>query len=86
MLYNYNINFGANSMNSINLGFLEVQHFTNNIEAISCLKKLENTNTSPTVDDIEKLKNILDGVACLKPFLILMIVLFLIVGDHAIQN
>ena len=42
-------------MNSINLGFLEVQHFTNNIEAISCLKKLENTNKYPSVDDIEKL-------------------------------
>lgn len=68
MLYNYNINFGANIMNSINLGFLEVQHFTNNIEAIRCLKKLENTNTSPTVQDIEKLKKYIGWGSLSKAF------------------
>lgn len=55
-------------MNSINLGFQEVQHFTNNIEAIRCLKKLENTNECPTVDDIENLKKYIGWGSLSKAF------------------
>lgn len=55
-------------MNSINLGFLEVQHFTNNIEAIRCLKNLENTNSNPTFEDVEKLKKYIGWGSLSKAF------------------
>ncbi len=43
-------------MNSINLGFMEIQHFNNNIDAIKCLKLHEANSTTPTLADIELLK------------------------------
>lgn len=55
-------------MSSINLGFLEVQHFNNNIEAIRSLKNLENTNSNPTVEDTEKLKKYIGWGSLSKAF------------------
>lgn len=55
-------------MNSINLGFLEVQHFNNNIQAILCLKNLESTTKNPSIEDIEKLKRYIGWGSLSKAF------------------
>ena len=55
-------------MDSINLGFMEIQHFNNNIDAIKCLKLHEANSTSPTLADIEVLKKYIGWGSLSKAF------------------